>query len=700
MFIPDRSAEKSIEDKLNRAPFAHKLANTIRDWKLDESIVIGLYGPWGCGKTSVLNFAVERLVETTKEWAIEKKPIIIWFNPWSFSEQEKLLQAFFQQIYAEINKIDSKAGKDLKQKIKRFAQVLGALEPIPYIGQILSTGQKFVDIFISNKTIQDTKKEVADVFRKLNRRIIIIIDDVDRLNREEIRLLFQAIKINADFPNTVYLVAFDRSVVEGALSNEQGVSGREYLEKIVQVGFNIPDPDPTLLNKILFDELDRILNSILTEPLDRERWLKLYHSGFNSFFQSARDIKRYMNSLEMNLGMVHVEVDAIDFIGIESLRVFLPEIYQGIAENKSLFIRQRGFFDNRQLPEIKKSLDDLFEKSGAQAELARKISIELFPSLNSIYGNMYYGNESSANWRKQKRICHEDNFDSYFLLGTPKGTVAHGEANEVLAQSTDFNLLANIFNQYNQENRFRKLLERILDRLEDINQEQILGLVQALLMFGNTSSDIHTGIFDFGSDLQIHFAVRNLLLKLPEEFRYSWFVQYLENDPSLFTSLYQVLHDTPRTGKSRENWLFSEEQIERLKAICVRNIENRSKDDEFLKQKEFKFVMFCWKEWVPESPTRTSFIDQTISDKNKFLDFVGSFIFIQRSQTAGSYLVETDQKFNSKEFFDFVDVIKVKKFIKDLTEDEVKSFSLERLTALRLLNEFLIYSEKKEKPEE
>jgi len=95
MFIPDRSAEKSSEDKLNRAPFAHKLADTIRDWKLEESIVIGLYGAWGCGKTSVLNFAVERLTETTKDWTLEKKPIIIWFNPWSFSEQEKLLQLRF-----------------------------------------------------------------------------------------------------------------------------------------------------------------------------------------------------------------------------------------------------------------------------------------------------------------------------------------------------------------------------------------------------------------------------------------------------------------------------------------------------------------------------------------------------------------------------------------------------------------------------
>ena len=146
--------------------------------------------------------------------------------------------------------------------------------------------------------------------------------------------------------------------------------------------------------------------------------------------------------------------------------------------------------------------------------------------------------------------------------------------------------------------------------------------------------------------------------------------------------------------------MFSEEQLDRLKAICVLNIENRSKDDEFLKQKEFKFIMFCWKEWVPESPTRTSFIDQTILDKNKFLDFVGNFIVAQRSHTAGNYLIETEQKFNSKEFLEFVDIVKAKKYIKDLSEGEVKSFSLERLTALRLLNEFLIYSEKTAKTED
>jgi hypothetical protein len=94
---------------------------------------------------------------------------------------------------------------------------------------------------------------------------------------------------------------------------------------------------------------------------------------------------------------------------------------------------------------------------------------------------------------------------------------------------------------------------------------------------------------------------------------------------------------------------------------------------------------------MPESPIRTAFIDRIISDKGRFLDFVGNFMFIQRSQTAGSYLVETNQKFDSKGFLEFVDMLKIKKFIKDLTEDSKVFFLCSRL---EVMNNFLINSEK------
>jgi predicted KAP-like P-loop ATPase len=672
MFIPDRSISVAKDDKLNRAPFAYRLADTIRDWKQDESIVIGLYGPWGSGKTSVLNFAVERLHETTSDWPVEKRPIVIQFNPWNFSEQERLIRVFFQQIYAEISKIDKKAGENLKAKFKTFAQVLGALEPLPGVGAILGAGGKFVELFTTDQTLEDTKIAVSDIFQKLRRRIIIVIDDVDRLSRDEIRLLFQLIKINADFPNTIYLVAFDRAVVENALTTEPGVSGREYLEKIVQVGFNIPNPDPTLLQTIFFVELDKVLDDILVIPLEKERWAKLYYSGFNTFFQTVRDIKRFINSLGMNIRMAKTEIDEIDFIGLEGLRVFLPEIYEGIAENKNLFTQTREALagHNPLLPQVKETLDSIFKIAEGQAEIAQKICVALFPALDSVYGNTYYSDESWLFWRKQKRICHKDNFDAYFLLGTPKGLVSHLEADEFLSKSTSDEAVIRQLVTFTTEGRLGKLLRRISDKLDNLGEDKIDILSRGLMNFGDSTPNIQEGIFEVSSDWQINSLVRSLMMKLPDEKRFNWFRTFLENKPPLYTVVGQVHFDSTREGNRREVNLFTEDQLEELKTICVHEIENRSLDNNLLRQKEFLYILSRWKEWCPESARRDAFLKSVLENIETGLDFLSGFLRDVRSQTAGNYFVEIEKQVDTKNLYEFQTPESVAKFINDITDED------------------------------
>lgn len=686
-FTPDRSVSSAKDDKLNRAPFAYRLADTIRDWKQDESIVIGLYGPWGSGKTSVLSFTVERLLKKTKNW--KKKPIVIWFNPWNFSEKEQLLQAFFQQVYAEINKVDPAAGKDVMQSVKKFAQALGALQPVPVAGDWLSTGGKLVELFTTEKTLEDTKNEVSAIFKKLDRRILILIDDVDRLSKEEIRLLFQLIKMNADFPNTIYLVAFDRSVVESALTNEQGVSGRAYLEKIVQVGFNIPEVDPTLLEGLFFDEINLILQDVLTEEFDRDHWAKIYLGGLRPFLQTVRDVKRFINSLGVTLRMMKSEVDAIDFIGLEGLRVFMPEIYRAISENKALFTDPRNSLPggDRLTPKIKEMLDTIFEKQEEQAETARKICVQLFPALESVYGNRYYGNESWLLWRKQKRICHKDNFDVYFLLGTPKGDVSHFETEEFLSQYSDANLMLQELNRYLLENRSRRLLERVSDRVDSLKEEQVDSLCKALTKFGDVAPDIKGEMFDIGMNWQIGILIRSLLIKMGAEKRFTWYKSLLEENPPLYTSIDQVHHDTKSKGENRKENLFTEEQLTQLIVLCVKNIEAASQKEDFMKQKEFSFIMMCWKLWDAESAVRKSFLEDVSSHDEKFLDFAGNYMRQTRSQTSGSYQIQVKQEFSAKSFFEFFEIETVKSFLGKITLEEIKAFSHERLLTLKALQD-------------
>lgn len=88
-----------------------------------------------------------------------------------------------------------------------------------------------------------------------------MIDDIDRLSYDEIAAVFQLVKSLADFPHTVYILSFDYDVVVRALEQSQRGLGAEYLEKIVQIPFAIPVAEISTIQKILFHELDELIEN-------------------------------------------------------------------------------------------------------------------------------------------------------------------------------------------------------------------------------------------------------------------------------------------------------------------------------------------------------------------------------------------------------------------------------------------------------
>jgi predicted KAP-like P-loop ATPase len=194
--------------------------------------------------------------------------------------------------------------------------------------------------FINKKTIIQLKEEINRNFRQRKNKLIIVIDDIDRLTKDEISQLFQLIKINADFPNVIYLLAFDREIVENNLTVQDGFSGRDYLEKIVQVSFNVPYVSPTTIYNLLFKELDAILNNLPNHDhmFDKDHWQDIYHFSVKYLFKNLRDVKRFVNSLKFNISMLYdnkiIEVNPIDFLAIEAIRIFIPDLYNFIKKTR------------------------------------------------------------------------------------------------------------------------------------------------------------------------------------------------------------------------------------------------------------------------------------------------------------------------------------------------------------------------------
>ena len=315
LLLADKPIVDPEHDRLGYATFARHLAESICKMAPPEGLVVAIYGPWGSGKTSLLNLVVHYLQEKPES----EQPIIVRFNPWWFSGHEDLTKRFFAQLQAVLSK--SEVMEKLRKKLAIFAELISEA-PIPY-----ASIAKTVADLLEDKDVFELKTDITKALKEQQKRIWVIIDDIDRLTSDEIRQLFRLIKAVADFPNIVYLLAFDREVVVKAVEQMQDSSGEAYLEKIVQVPFELPLPDKTSLRKLLFERLQAILADIPDELFDQTYWGNVYLDGIEHFITTPRDIIRLTNTLSVTYPAVKGEVNPVDFIAVETLRVFCPLAY-------------------------------------------------------------------------------------------------------------------------------------------------------------------------------------------------------------------------------------------------------------------------------------------------------------------------------------------------------------------------------------
>ncbi|WP_419161471.1 KAP family P-loop NTPase fold protein [Candidatus Palauibacter sp.] len=315
---------------------AHLLASSS-----EEPLVLALHAPWGAGKSSFLNLLHESL-ETTDSSAGDPSPTLIRFNPWHYHTIDQLVHLFFDQLARGIDQDERIADRQsIGHLLTATADVLTAVPaltgPLLLLQPFLTKALRgFGDELKKPKSIHELKNDLDMALQALGRRVIVFVDDIDRLEPDAIRLLFRVIRLNANFPNVTYVLAFDRGVVENALDGVGSGRGRHYLEKIVQISFDIPEPERETIQSILDDRLDAVVSSIDARNFDGQRYRSLSRNGFTAHFRTVRAIKRYTNGLRLTLQPVAEEVDPVDFLGIERIRLFHPELHEEMAKAKDL----------------------------------------------------------------------------------------------------------------------------------------------------------------------------------------------------------------------------------------------------------------------------------------------------------------------------------------------------------------------------
>ncbi|MDK2789456.1 MAG: hypothetical protein PWP07_2701 [Epulopiscium sp.] len=689
MFKPDQPIKSSKEDILDRSQFAQLLGDAILSYKEEDSIVIGLFGAWGSGKTSIINMALEHIDIVSKDKKDNEKPIVVRFNPWNYSDQNQLISQFFRQLSVVLRRPDyasnvTKAG----ERLEIYAKFFEPLALVPTVGPFVSIVSKvFKNIGSATKSLGALKSndlnairaELNELLRKQSHKIIVVIDDIDRLNNIEIRQIFQLVKSLGDFPNTIYLLAFDKDIVINALKKVQEGSGAEYLEKVVQIPFEIPLISKQEVEKLLFRQLDELLKDIPENKWDQTYWGNIYHSGLKYFFRNIRDVTRYINSLRFSFEMVKGEVNAIDFFAITAIQVFIPEVYYGIRDNKDIFAGVSDTYGRTNVAkeQAKKRCDEII---GRVDEPPPEVLIDflkrLFPKLESIYGNVNYGYEWLSSWRGDCRICSPDIFDIFFRLSLPKGEISQREIETILSLGNNPNLFSEALLKLNEDGRIIRFLERLEDYTQsDIPEENIEPIITVLMDIGDMFPEGDSGFFGIDTSIRLLRLFYQLSHRFDShERRFNILKCAMEKaTSSLYTIVDEVTsldyehgkYGSKNTPEPEEKLTVNSEQLEELEKLACKKIESWAKDGRLAKHRHLAPILFSWKAWGQQEKIN-DFVNNMIKNDDGLIDFITSFLSKSKSQGMSDYVAKTDWRIDLKSIEEFVDLTELEPRIRKI----------------------------------
>lgn len=672
--LSDNPIKTEHEDLLRRVPLAKKIASLISQYTEHESFVIGIDGPWGSGKTSFVNLINEQL-------QTDETILLIEFNPWNFSDQNELIKEFFSGLLVHLNKY-VKNKKVATNKVLEYAGRLTkgielSVEPeISFMGLIkLKVGK--MRKAIGDKALEGYRKSVDDLIKETGKKVVICIDDTDRLDVEETKLVLKLVKMTANFYNTIFLLSYDRSKVSEKIT-EKGFPGDEYLQKIVQVNFRLPVPEQQDLYRILSHDINSIIEDIEGERWETNRWRGLFHSGFKDFFKTIRDIKRYVSSLSLDLSIVgKFEVNPVDFIGVELIRVFAPDIYAFIGDNKELFTGRESFWQAKNHDARKNTVDEKLDgyPNDELKESLKKVVRELFPQLR--------GGSISDEFRKELRVCVPEMFGRYFQMSTPSGTVSEETIRSFMTTSFRIEELTQNLKDFQRDGKLRNVLTRALDYLDSLDEEQKGILLTTLLSFGDSVKSERLEMFDMeDEDNLILRLIYHILKSLPPEKRGNLLKKTTEDAKSVYTGAHivAILIDEKEKFQNKQSInepIVNEEDLTVLKALLVQLIKKADSDNKLLESKRLPFILYRWKDWGTSEEVN-SFIKKCIENKKTLPLFLKAFVSRVLS-TSGDY-----NTLGKKSLGELYNISEIEDKVSDITDTEMASMSDSEQEAVQL----------------
>jgi hypothetical protein len=487
------------DDLLDRAPFAQLVAEAVLAAQDHAPSVFALCGGWGSGKT----WTIQKMIEI-----IGDRATVLEFEPWMVSTPEALAREFFLDLSRGI--LGSDATVEANERRERYwryaAQVLDvssavaaplSMLGVPGAGVVQEIAKRTKDpirsaaeglkVLSQRPSLQDSRRRIGEQLRGLPKPVLMAIDDIDRLADDEIRTLFRLIKACADFPNVMYLLAFDRPQIVRALGEAFG-NGEEFLDKILASSFDLPAMGEGQKANYLVRSVRKAIPAVLRDEASK-RLDRALDEVLLPGMGTLRLIDTYTRTASVLIaGLVHegeLEVDPADFLVLEFLRQRFPSVYAVLrdwdAPNPGG--RVRRLTDAEEIrKERSTTLKNALQDVGAHRELVNQAIQFLSTSqVRFLEGDLFASAESA---HKTKRLSSEYWRPVYFGFDAGRAALPYKDflaLKSALAGNSELSEWMKKFDDFERRGRVATIL---MTRLNDLNEVELKNLLIGLLLWG------------------------------------------------------------------------------------------------------------------------------------------------------------------------------------------------------------------------
>lgn len=478
-FDSDVPIESDADDLFQRKNLAkdsvEKLLNTDTS---KGAFTFGIVSPWGYGKSSFMNLMRQKIKEK-----YQNECLVIEFNPWTYAynDNTNIISLFFNELRSHLKQYDNVLSRQLIDYSKALSSI-GT--PETKIASVV------IDYITPPSKLDDKINAIKTSITNIGKKIIIFVDDIDRLEKDEIMEVLKLIRNTSNFPYIYFIVAYDKEYMLTVLPN-----GDKYIEKIFQVEFPLPSIEINAIKNSLIDSLSRIVAKDEIDELKKD--IKNNSQIIEDSIFTIRDVKRIVNSFFTSYSRLKGEIDSSDLFILEILKTKYPSVYSILESDRAKILKPSSYdcyelFDENKIDQnnIYDALSNVGRYNIVKYINNNETKLHIHASDKEKIGNILSRLFPAATtYKSNKSINNIFYIDRYFNIGLLESDLSDVEFDKLM-RNENINEITSQFEKWST-NKSNSLAAKLKQFNTDNKKEQKKYIKLLLFVLSIMPFDVH-----------------------------------------------------------------------------------------------------------------------------------------------------------------------------------------------------------------